>query len=99
MHRNLKGVPKGVELTHWSLSTNMKQITTEGYCQTRFFEGGETQNKFLAILPFFHMYGFHVIMSVALHQGAFISCLPKFEPEIYIKALMDHKVRTAFPIK
>ncbi|CAL8097226.1 unnamed protein product [Orchesella dallaii] len=85
------GAPKGVELTHSNLVTNLKQITSEGYRQTEFFEGGTPQERFLAILPFFHMYGFHVIMSVGLYQGSLVSCLPKFEPELYLKALMDHK--------
>ncbi|ODM98590.1 4-coumarate--CoA ligase 2 [Orchesella cincta] len=88
------GPPKGVELTHSNLVTNLKQITTEGYRQTQFFEGGIPQERFLAILPFFHMYGFHVIMSVGLYQGACISCLPKFEPELYLKAVLEHKPTT-----
>ena len=70
----------------------MKQIVSDGYCQTEFFEGGNTQERFVAVLPFFHMYGFHVIMSVTIFQGAFLSCLPRFEPELYIKTLTEHKV-------
>lgn len=87
-----QGNPKGVELSHKALATNMKQIVSDGYCQTRFFEAGVEQDRFQAILPFFHMYGFHVIMSVAIFQGAFVTCLPKFEPETYLKALVEHKV-------
>lgn len=70
----------------------MKQILVEGYSQTWAFEGGAEQERCLAILPFFHVYGYHLIMSGAIFQGAFVSCLPKFEPETYIKALIEHKV-------
>ncbi|CAL8097190.1 unnamed protein product [Orchesella dallaii] len=85
------GPPKGVMLTHSNICSNVFQITRPGYVETSFFENGNPQEHFIGILPFFHIYGFTVIMAKTLYQGAFTRTLPKFEPPVFVKALREHK--------
>jgi acyl-CoA synthetase (AMP-forming)/AMP-acid ligase II len=74
-------------VTHSTFSTNLRQINYPGYRQTDFFEGGNSQEKFLAVLPFFHMYGLQIVMANTLYTGAHTLCIPKFEPSSFIKAV------------
>ena len=43
-------------------------------------------------LPFFHIYAMNTIMTVGLQIGAKIVTVPRFEPEMYIKALVTYRV-------
>lgn len=45
------------------------------------------------MLPFFHIYAMNTIMTLGLQHGVKIITLPKFEPDMYIKALATYKVR------
>ena len=47
----------------------------------------------LAVLPFFHIYAMNTIMTSGLQYGVKVVTLPKFEPEMYVKALATYKVR------
>ena len=42
----------------------------------------------LAVLPFFHIYSMELIMLLNMRLGNKIITLPKFEPEMYLKALV-----------
>ena len=53
-------------------------------------ETGE-QEVTLAVLPFFHIYAMTTIMIMGLRLGMKIITLPKFDPELYIKALINYK--------
>lgn len=86
------GPPKGVMLSHSSICSNVYQLTRPGYIATNFFEKGGAQDHFIGILPFFHIYGFTVIMAKTLYQGACTRTLPKFEPATFIQAIREHKV-------
>ncbi|ODM98582.1 4-coumarate--CoA ligase 2 [Orchesella cincta] len=85
------GPPKGVMLSHSNIASNLFQMTRPGYVETNFFEKGDEQDRFIGILPFFHSFGFTVVMAKTLYQGAFTRTLPKFEPPTFIKALREHK--------
>ena len=56
------GLPKGVMLTHRNLAANICQTTA----QSRLNEDA----RLFAVLPFFHIYGFVVVMNMALSRGA-----------------------------
>ena len=45
-----------------------------------------SQEVTLAVLPFFHIYAMTTIMVLGLRTGMKIITLPKFDPEMYIKA-------------
>ena len=51
------------------------------------------QQTMLCLLPLFHIYSMNVTMSPALRTGAKLLMLPKFEPNSFIKAIEDHKVK------
>ena len=50
------------------------------------------QDVSIALLPFFHIYAMTTVMSMGLHYGLKLVTLPKFEPETYLKALVQYKV-------
>ena len=52
------------------------------------------QQTMLCLLPLFHIYSMNVTMSPALRTGAKLLMLPKFEPNSFIKAIEDHKVKS-----
>ena len=52
----------------------------------------DLQECTVAVLPFFHIYAMNTIMTVGLQIGAKIVTVPRFEPEMYLKALVTYKV-------
>ncbi len=73
------GVAKGVMLTHRNLVTNVMQITSwlpEIKC-------GE--ERFLAVLPFFHVFGMTVAMNFPIYCGGSMTLLPRFEIKDFLK--------------
>lgn len=46
----------------------------------------------LGILPFFHIYGMCPVMMGVLVDGGKLVTLPKFDPEMFLKALDSQKV-------
>lgn len=80
------GLPKGVILSHNNISSNceMVQAILEVDCTKK-------QEVLPAVLPFFHIYGFTVIMLSRLGQGAKLVTLPQFKPEDLMKALYEYK--------
>merc|ERR1719300_872939 len=49
------------------------------------------------VLPFFHIYSMELIMLLNMRLGNKIVTLPKFEPEMYIKALVQYKPTLLHP--
>ncbi|XP_063364701.1 uncharacterized protein LOC134653303 [Cydia amplana] len=89
------GVPKGVELTNANLVANMEQLNdplTRAYNDTT----ATHQDVVMAVLPFFHIYGAEVIMFHKLSQGTKLVTLPKFEPQVFLKALENYKANILF---
>ena len=59
------GVSKGVMLTHRNLIANIAQVTTAAQIRS--------DERFIAVLPFFHIYGMQVIMNTTLAAGATVA--------------------------
>jgi acyl-CoA synthetase (AMP-forming)/AMP-acid ligase II len=75
-------------LTHRNLVANVTQcVPIEG------IEEGETT---VGILPFYHIYGMTVILSMALRRGATVITMPKFEMEDFCELVQDHKIKSAY---
>lgn len=53
---------------------------------------GEPADATACVLPFFHIYGLTVGAFTHLTTGAKLVTIPRFEPEMYLKALIQHKV-------
>ena len=50
----------------------------------------------IGVLPFFHIYGMTVIMNLALHAGAKIVTMPRFELEQFLDLIEAHSVTHIF---
>ncbi|WP_309120723.1 long-chain fatty acid--CoA ligase [Paenibacillus sp.] len=84
------GVAKGVMLTHFNMTANTYQN------KLWFHKCREGQEKFLAALPLFHVFGLTVLMSQAALTAGELILLPRFEAETVLKTI--HKRRpTVFP--
>jgi acyl-CoA synthetase (AMP-forming)/AMP-acid ligase II len=65
------GVPKGVMLSHRNLIANVQQ--------SRVHIDLQPDDRVLAVLPFFHIYGMTVLLNLALRQRASLVTMPKFD--------------------
>ncbi len=82
------GMPKGVMLTHRNLIANVNQ--------TNAFLRVGPEDVLIGVLPFFHIYGMTVIMNLALHAGARIVTMPRFELEQFLDLIEAHSVTHIF---
>jgi len=81
------GLPKGVMLTHYNLVANLLQTAAV-------LDIGE-DDVMLGVLPFFHIYGMTVIMNFALHAGATVVTMPRFDLEQCLQILEKYRVTFA----
>lgn len=84
------GLPKGVMLTHYNLVANVLQTAPVE-------EVGE-DDVVVAIVPFFHVYGFNSVMNLGLHAGATIVTLPRFDLQQFLAALETYGVTRAYVV-
>merc|ERR1739848_824384 len=84
------GPPKGVSLSHYNMVANMTQMMHPDVTMMR-ESNDDHQECTVAVLPFFHIYAMNTIMTVGLQIGAKIVTVPRFEPEMYLKALVTYK--------
>jgi acyl-CoA synthetase (AMP-forming)/AMP-acid ligase II len=82
------GLPKGVMLTHRNLVANV--------AQTRALIDLQEDERIIAVLPFFHIYGLTVLMNQGLAWGATVVTLPRFDLEDFLRTIQDHKITRAF---
>lgn len=69
------GTPKAAMLTHSNLASNTAQISL-------WLKSGNPENvydKFLAVIPFFHVFSMTVVMNMGFHNKAEIILLPRFD--------------------
>ena len=85
------GVPKGAMLTHYNLFSNAIQtaVWAEGVTD----RGNE---RYLLVIPYFHIYGQTVGMLVGAWNGALQIMIPKFDVEMLLKAIRQYQP-TFFP--
>jgi acyl-CoA synthetase (AMP-forming)/AMP-acid ligase II len=82
------GLSKGVMLTHRNLVSNVEQ--TLGTVTIH------EDESFVAVLPFFHIYGMQVLMNVGLRAGATIVTMPRFDLEQFLSLHQRHQLTRAF---
>jgi acyl-CoA synthetase (AMP-forming)/AMP-acid ligase II len=87
MSSGTTGFPKVVQLTHRNLVANTVQSSAAIALTDR--------DVMIGILPFFHIYGMTVLMSLALWRGATVVTMPRFELEPFLKLMQDHRVTYA----
>ncbi|TSD48659.1 4-coumarate--CoA ligase family protein [Rhodococcus sp. KBS0724] len=77
------GRPKGVMLTHRNLVANVCQIMPR--------MGIGADDKILAVLPFFHIYGMTVLLNAALYARASLITMPKFDLVEFLRIVAEQK--------
>jgi acyl-CoA synthetase (AMP-forming)/AMP-acid ligase II len=85
------GLSKGVMLTHRNLVANILQSQAA-------FDALSPDDRVLAILPFFHIYGLMVIMNLGLYLGTTVVTLPRFEMESFLQAIQDHRITYGYVV-
>jgi long-chain acyl-CoA synthetase len=86
------GTPKGAMLTHANIWANIVQ--TESWTNPAYLLGGN--ERYLVVIPYFHIYAFAVCMMVGLRIGALQIIHPKYEPEAVLASIRDLRP-TYFP--
>jgi 4-coumarate--CoA ligase len=82
------GLPKGVCLSHYNLTSNLLQI---------FSMENVTQNTVgLGFLPMFHIYGLAMFISGTMRFGATIVVLKKFDFDKVLKTIQSYKINRAY---
>ncbi|WP_433189275.1 4-coumarate--CoA ligase family protein [Actinoallomurus sp. CA-150999] len=82
------GNPKGVMLTHQNLVANMAQI--------RPLLAMRSDDRVLAVLPFFHIYGMTVLLNAALQARATLVVMPRFDLAAFLDTIQEHRVTYGF---
>jgi acyl-CoA synthetase (AMP-forming)/AMP-acid ligase II len=77
------GLPKGVELTHTALVTNVRQ----GEASLGFHE----QDVVVAVAPFFHALGLNLVLPGSLAAGATVVTLGRFDLEAFLSLIQQHR--------
>jgi len=83
------GTPKGVMLTHRNLVAMLLAMHP--------VEGTSDRDVTIAVLPFFHIYGLAIILSLGLYRGATLVVLPRFEMEQFLATVERWRV-TRLPL-
>jgi long-chain acyl-CoA synthetase len=85
------GVPKAAMLTHRNIFANTVQTALWHH---RSIQRGH--ERFLMVIPYFHIYGLTVGMMLGIWQGAQQILIPKYDVEMVLAALRDYRP-TYFP--
>ena len=80
------GPPKGVMLTHYNIVANTMQLTE--WIKPIAKVGEE---RIIALLPFFHIYGQVVYLILSLNLGFMLIILPRFEIKTLLTSMVKYK--------
>ena len=80
--------PKGVMLSHRNLVANVQQA--------RDLIGVVPEDKVLALLPFYHIYGMTVLLNLAFKQRAALVTMAKFDFAEFLRMIQDHRCSYVF---
>ncbi|MFG2892025.1 4-coumarate--CoA ligase family protein [Streptomyces sp. NPDC048248] len=82
------GAPKGVMLTHRSIATNLAQLDP--------LISSGPDDRVLAVLPFFHIYGLTALMNAPLRNGSTVVVLPRFDLQQFLAAIAEHRITAVY---
>ncbi|XP_019931251.3 uncharacterized protein LOC109400026 [Aedes albopictus] len=83
------GLPKAVQLTHFNVMTVVAYMRED----PRYNELS-VPIRLLGLLPFYHVYGFMLMLNVCCNRYSMV-VLPRFEPDLLLRSIQDHKVTMA----
>lgn len=93
------GYPKGVMLSHSNITANCAQIGAPFPNQTLIQPTTDDfQDVVPCVLPFFHIYGFTVLLASSLSKGAKLITLNRFEPQLFIQTIVEHRATILFMV-
>ena len=76
------GLPKGAMLTHRNLVASVTQI------RTFLLQGHrDAEDRAVAVLPFFHVYGMNGVMNLGIHLAATLILLPRLDISMLVGAI------------
>ncbi|MEY2467830.1 MAG: long-chain acyl-CoA synthetase [Actinomycetota bacterium] len=80
------GSPKAAMLTHANLLSNIEQAQSQA--------GHEVLASDIAfgVLPMFHIFGLNVVLGVALHAGASVVLVERFDPVSAVETIRDRHI-------
>lgn len=84
------GLPKGVELTHSNIVSNIVQ-TGVPEIKLHIDADGDTQDVIPVFIPMFHIYGMTTAMLCMLVGGCKLVTVPKFGTNELLQVLQDYK--------
>jgi acyl-CoA synthetase (AMP-forming)/AMP-acid ligase II len=84
------GLPKGVMLTHRNLVANICQCSPQ--------QPLRKDDRIIAVLPFFHIYGLLVLMNAPLYHGATVVTMPRFDLAEFLRAIQDYRITRAWVV-
>ncbi len=79
------GTPKGAMLTHYNIFANAEQVARWAPHLVR------GQERFLGVLPFFHVFALTVVMNFAIRTASTIIILPRFELAALMRLIHTNK--------
>jgi acyl-CoA synthetase (AMP-forming)/AMP-acid ligase II len=82
------GLSKGVMLTHRNLVVNL--------CQYEPVQSIGEDDRVIAVLPFFHIYGQTLVLNDALRRGARIVTMPRFDVAQFLAAIERHGITACY---
>jgi acyl-CoA synthetase (AMP-forming)/AMP-acid ligase II len=82
------GLPKGAMLTHRNLVANLAQGVP--------IMGVTAQDRVLAVLPFFHIYGMNVLMNGGLLNRVPVITMPRFDLPEFLRIIATHRATFIF---
>ena len=88
------GLAKGVELTHYNLTSNIAQMEA---CQLD-EPLAVADDVVLVHLPMFHIYGLQVLMNLYLSVGATLVMMGRFDMGEFLGLLVKHKVTQLYTV-
>ncbi|MFQ6015575.1 MAG: long-chain fatty acid--CoA ligase [Anaerolineae bacterium] len=80
------GIPKGAMLTHGNLVASVTQIR-----QFLLPDSQEAEDRALAVLPLFHVYGMSGVMNLGVHLAATLVLLPLLDLKMLMEAIQKER--------
>lgn len=88
------GLSKGVMLTHYNLTANLRQFLVRPGEALQLTE----QDVLLVHLPLFHIYGLQVLMNAAIAAGGTQVLMGRFDMEQMLSLMSTHKVTHLYTV-